>query len=410
MVNEEQVADDDEDSRSDVKDVESVLDLCVARGFPERMLRWHYRSRHDSLIAVSNHEFYGNGLFIVPSPAPVRANFGLSLRHIPNAVYDKGGSRRNPIEAHAVAFAMIEHARTFPNRSLGVGAFSTAQKDAILDELELLRRQHPETEQYFANTNTPEPWFVKNLENIQGDERDVIFISVGYGKDKHGRVAMNFGPLNNTGGERRLNVLITRAKEQCVVFSSITSDDIDLSRTNARGVQALKTYLNFADKRVIDRPRNSDRDVDSEFEAQVRDVLLNHGWQVDVQVGMAGFFIDLAVIDPKTPGRYLVGIECDGASYHSSRWARDRDRLRQAILEDHHWTIYRIWSTDWFHSQNEQVEKLLSFLNAQLEVRTAEATQSDGPVVPEPESTERLLTNPHHRRTSNLERILNESN
>lgn len=345
----------------DAGDVESILDLCVSRNMPQRMLRWHYRSRHHSLIAVSNREFYDNGLFVVPSPERERPGVGLEFRFVENGIFDRGKSRTNRREARAVAQAMIDHARQFPTMSLGVGAFSVAQRDAILDELELLRRQHPETEEFFSQSRD-EPWFVKNLENIQGDERDTIFISVGYGKDESGFFAMNFGPLNAKGGERRLNVLISRAKKRCVVFSSIRADEIDLRRTNARGAEALKSFLQYAESGRIEVSRPTDRGCDSEFETQVADALRDNGWEVDHQVGIAGFFIDLAVVDPAVPGRYLLGIECDGATYHSARWARDRDRLRQEVLEDHGWKLYRIWSTDWFHSPDEQLRKLLSTL------------------------------------------------
>lgn len=353
----------DESDGTAVADVESILDLCLARNFPQRMLRWHYRSRHHSLIAVSNREFYDNSLFVIPSPDRGGAIRGLQFQFIADGVFDRGRSRTNRREAQIVAQSMIDHAQQRPELSLGVGTFSVAQRDLILDELELLRRAHPETEDFFSRSGE-EPWFVKNLENIQGDERDTIFISVGYGRDESGFIAMNFGPLTAQGGERRLNVLISRAKQQCVVFSSIRGDDIDLRRTASRGAEALKTFLRYAESGQLDLSRPIGRSFDSGFEAQVADALRSFGWDVDTQVGVAGFFVDLAVIDPEVPGRYLSGIECDGAAYHSARWARDRDRLRQAVLEDHGWSIYRIWSTDWFHSRNEQLRKLLEWLES----------------------------------------------
>lgn len=374
-------------------DVESILDLCVARGLPQRMLRWHYRSRHHSLIAVSNREFYENRLFVVPSPERDGSTLGLEFRYIADGVYDSGRTRTNRAEARAVAEAMIEHARTTPGLSLGVGAFSVAQRDMILDELESLRRSHPETERFFS-TNDGEPWFVKNLENIQGDERDVILISVGYGRDSQGSFAMNFGPLNPKGGERRLNVLISRAKSRCVVFCSFHSDEIDLRRTNSRGAEVLKSYLKYAETGSMDLARPSMRDHDSEFEAQVADLLRTQGFEVDAQVGIAGFFIDLAVIDPEMPGRYLLGIECDGASYHSSRWARDRDRLRQAVLERHGWQIHRIWSTDWFHAREEQFRKLIGILEgARTFARDRDRDSSEAATTFSPEQEAVSLSN-----------------
>ncbi len=352
-----------DDGSAAAGDVESILDLCITRGLPSRMLRWHYRSKHHSLIAVSNREFYDSQLFVVPSPERVSGHRGLHFRFVNNGVFDSGAgaSRTNRVEARSVALAMLEHATTTPHLSLGVGTFSVTQRDAILDELELLRRQHPEAEPYFINGHA-EPWFVKNLENIQGDERDVILISVGYAKNKSGYFAMGFGPLSNEGGERRLNVLISRAKERCEVFSSVRAADFDIARTKSKGTIALKTFLEYAETGLLDTGHSTGRDFDSEFEAQVAEQLRRHGVQLECQVGVAGFFIDLAVIDPDQPGRYLMGIECDGATYHSSRWARDRDRLREQVLTDHGWKLYRIWSTDWFQSQDEQLRKLIAFI------------------------------------------------
>ncbi len=339
------------------QDIESVLGLCAAQGINQRMLQWHYRSRHQSLIAVSNYEFYESKLFVVPSPSDVSDSLGLSFIHVKDGVFDRGKSRTNQIEAAAIADAVIAHAQEYPDKSLGVAAFSVAQRDAILNEVEFRRRSHPELEEFFA-TGGPEPFFVKNIENVQGDERDKIMISVGYGRDSSGYMAMNFGPLQSEGGERRLNVLISRAKEKCVVFSSITADDIDLNRAKSRGVAAFKTFLTYARSGFLDIGiKASDRGFDSEFEIQVAKALTGLGYEVHSQIGVAGFFVDLAIVDPDRPGRFLIGIECDGASYHSSRSARDRDRIRQAVLEDREWIIHRIWSTDWFQRPEEQIRK-----------------------------------------------------
>jgi very-short-patch-repair endonuclease/tRNA(Ile)-lysidine synthase TilS/MesJ len=339
------------------QDIESILGLCRARGLPEKMLRWHYRSRHHSLIAVSNHEFYDDKLFIVPSPYSAAAGLGLKFNHVPDGVFDSGASGTNRIEAKVVCRAIIEHGRKHPEQTLGVAAFSVRQQQAIIDELELLRRENPDTERFFSDHST-EPFFVKNLENVQGDERDVIFISVGYARDVHGYMAMRFGPLGAEGGERRLNVLISRAKKRCEVFSSITADDIDLGRAFGRGVAALKTFLSFAQTGRLSVAKISGREEDSPFEEAVRRAIQSLGYEVDPQVGVAGFFIDLAVMDRENRGRYLLGIECDGAAYHSSRSARDRDRLRQTVLEDHGWIMHRIWSTDWFQRPSEQLRKV----------------------------------------------------
>ena len=354
---------DDEPDDAQVADIESILGLFSARGLPQRMLRWHYRSRHQSLIAVSNSQFYENKLFIVPSPYTNEAGMGLQFRHVQHGIFDSGNTGVNPIEAAIVAEAVIQHARTNPELSLGVATFSVKQRTAIQDHLELLRRQNPDAEAFF-NQHPNEPFFVKNLENVQGDERDVIFISVGYGRNAQGYMAMRFGPLSADGGERRLNVLISRAKRRCEVFSSITDEDIDLERGKGKGVVAFKLFLHFARTGRLSMAQTTARQHQSQFEVQVAKTLQQQGYQVHPQVGIAGFFIDLAIADTERPGRYLLGIECDGASYHSSRSARDRDRLRQAVLEDHGWIIHRIWSMDWFNRPQNELQRLLNAINA----------------------------------------------
>jgi very-short-patch-repair endonuclease len=375
-------ADREHDDEFHAGDIESILGLCCARGLPQRMLRWHYRSRHHSLIAVSNREFYDNRLYVVPSPSKPHSGQGLVFRHVPHGTFDRGSSATNRVEAKVVAQAVMDHARSCPEKSLGVGTFSVSQRDAILDELELLRRRDPSLEHFFS-PNKDEPFFVKNLENIQGDERDVVFISVGYAKDGHGYLSMFFGPVSHDGGERRLNVLITRARECCTVFSSITAEDIDLHRATSRGARVLQLFLKYARSGLLDIG-GSMGEHQSEFELQVAEALRQHGYQTHPQVGVAGFFIDLAVVDPDQPGRYLLGIECDGANYHRARWARDRDRLRQAVLEDRGWILHRIWSTDWFHHPEHELRRLLEAIEDAKIQWAARAEAADDPpdVVP----------------------------
>lgn len=359
--------DGDEDS-TQVADIESILGLFVARGLPQRMLRWHYRSRHQSLIAVSNSQFYENKLFIVPSPYTEEAGMGLRFHYVEDGVFESGAGNANPIEAKRIATAILEHIQQNPELSLGVATFSVSQRKAIQDELEFLRRLNPQYEEFF-NSHPGEPFFIKNLENIQGDERDVIMISVGYARNKQGYLAMRFGPLGSQGGERRLNVLISRAKRRCEVFASITDEDIDLERAKGVGVHAFKLFLHYARTGRLSMSTPSGRPMDSVFEEQVASALQARGYQVHPQVGIAGFFIDLAIADPELPGRYLLGIECDGSAYHSSRSARERDRLRQAVLEDHGWIIHRIWSTDWFQRPEEQLQRVINAIeNAKTEL------------------------------------------
>ncbi|PSJ51733.1 DUF3320 domain-containing protein [Pseudaminobacter soli (ex Li et al. 2025)] len=347
---------DEEQEGAGVSDIESILGLFSARGLPERMLRWHYRSRHQSLIAVSNSQFYDSKLFIVPSPYTLEAGMGLRFHYVPGGVFEDGA---NKVEAKVVAEAIIRHALQTPNLSLGVAAFSIKQRREIQDQLELLRRLNPQTEEFF-HAHPNEPFFVKNLENVQGDERDVILISVAYAKNAQGYMGMRFGPLSAEGGERRLNVLISRAKRRCEVYASITDEDIDLERGKGKGVFAFKLFLHYARTGRLSMSQRTDKNMDSVFEEQVMAALQEQGYQVHPQVGIAGFFIDLAVADEQLPGRYLLGIECDGASYHDSRSARDRDRLRQAVLEDHGWTIHRIWSSDWFQRPKAELERLVA--------------------------------------------------
>uniref|UniRef100_UPI0035CB721C DUF3320 domain-containing protein n=1 Tax=uncultured Sphingomonas sp. TaxID=158754 RepID=UPI0035CB721C len=359
-------SDEDEDAGTRVADIESILGLFTARGLPMRMLRWHYRSKHQSLIAVSNRQFYENKLFIVPSPYTAEAGMGLRFHRIPQGVFDAGATRTNMVEAKIVAQAIVAHARENPELSLGVAAFSAAQRRAILDQLELMRRNLPPEVETFFQSHPSEPFFVKNLENVQGDERDVMFISVGYGPTvPGGKVPMRFGPLGSDGGERRLNVLISRAKQRCDVFASMSDEDIDPDFAATRkGVLAFKLFLHFARTGRMTMAESTGRDHDSVFEEQVAKTLQARGYQVHRQVGLAGFFIDLAVSDPDRPGRYLLGIECDGASYHDARSARERDRLRQSVLESHGWTIHRLWSTDWFQRPNEQIDLVIARIEA----------------------------------------------
>lgn len=362
--------DDDDDAGAPVQVVESILGLFSARGLAQRMLRWHYRSRHQSLIAVSNSQFYENRLIIVPSPYTAEAGMGLSFHHLPNGVFETGAGA-NAIEAKEVAQAIVRHARARPDQSLGVATFSVRQRRAILDQLEILRREHPETEAFF-DAHPSEPFFVKNLENVQGDERDVIFISVGYGRNAQGVMSMRFGPLGAQGGERRLNVLISRAKLRCEVFSSITDDDIDLERARGVGVVAFKLFLRFARTGRMDLAGADAAGVPDVFESQVAAGLRARGYDVHPRVGIAGLYIDLAVSDPELPGRYVLGIECDGRSYEAARSARDRDRLRRAVLEDHGWVMHRIWAFDWLHRPVEEMGRLVAAIEAaKAELREA---------------------------------------
>jgi hypothetical protein len=349
---------DTEDEENITADMQSILGMCDGQGAPNRMLRWHYRSRHESLISLSNHEFYEDKLVIFPSPGS-RQNLGLRFHHLPEAVYDRGKTRTNPLEAEAVAKAVIAHAQKSPGLSLGVVAFSSTQMQAIQNALEIQRRANPETEIFF-NAHTHEPFFIKNLENVQGDERDVIMISIGYGRIEDGKVPMSFGPLNNEGGERRLNVLITRAKMRCEVFTNITSDDIKVTEASKFGIRSLKSFLYFAQYARFEKPEAIIPDQIRPFEDEVTAQLTAKGYIVRNKVGSSGFYLDLAIVDPENPGRYILGIECDGQTYANAKSATDRDRLRTQVLELFGWNIYRLWSTDWYRNPERELQRLIA--------------------------------------------------
>ncbi len=351
------------DGAAPITDLESILSLCEARGLESQMLRWHYRSRHPSLIEVSNAEFY-HRLVMPPAPVTERAAKGLILRRIAGA-YDRGGKRTNEIEAQAIADTVASHARSATGHTLGIVTFSTAQRDLIADILETRRREDPLLDACLS-AGGHEDIFVKNLENVQGDERDVILISIGYGPREAGQPldSMAFGPVSAEGGERRLNVLFTRARVRCEVFVSFGPGDINLERATGVGPRVLKRFLQYAETGVLQENLKTGADFDSPFEAAVAETVESLGYKVEPQVGSAGFKIDLAVRDPATPGHYMLAIECDGATYHSALWARERDRLRQQVLENLGWRFHRIWSTDWFYRRGEQMEKLKQVLDA----------------------------------------------
>jgi len=359
-----QVSGDEMDEDEDVSlgsqavHMESILSLCDARAMERAMLRWHYRSEHPSLIEVSNHEFYDAKLTYPPTPFSGHVGLGLSLVRT-NGVYQRGRQRNNPIEADEICEHVLAHVRNYPAQSLGVVALSVAQRDTIDNKMEFLRAEHPDVDRFCAESKE-EAFFVKNLENVQGDERDVIFISIGYGKDKDGYFGQNFGPVSSQGGERRLNVLFTRARKRCTVFASISYEDIRSDVSAHQGPRVLKAYLKYAATGDMDIPQLTGEEMDSPFERDVANVLLSHGYDVEAQVGSAGFKIDLAVRHPDRSQDYVLAIECDGARYHSSAWARERDRLRQQVLEGKGWKFHRIWSTDWFYNRDTEVKKLLS--------------------------------------------------
>ena len=371
---------DGEDAISE--DLESILDEALAASVKHHRLTGHYRSRHESLIAFSNHRYYEGDLVTYPS-CETRTS-AVSFRHV-DGLYMKGKGRTNPPEARAVVEEIVRRLRDpeLSKLSIGVVAMNAEQQRLIENLLDDERRADPALEEYFGD-GPKEPVFVKNLETVQGDARDVILISIGYGPDTPGAktMSMNFGPLNKEGGERRLNVAITRATTEVVIFASFTPEMIDLTRTSARALRDLRHYLEFAERGPAALGEavasvGGFEDYDSDFERRVAERLRTKGWDVRTQIGVSKFRVDLGVIHPDRPGVFLAGIECDGATYHSSPTARDRDRVRQAILENLKWTLVRIWSTDFFIDPDGTLEKVHDRLGALLEADRAARAEAE---------------------------------
>ncbi|MBB6307915.1 DUF3320 domain-containing protein [Xanthobacter tagetidis] len=365
---------DDEEIEDHQKDLESILDEARTSGLPVRYLSWHYRSRDESLIAFSNAAYYGNRL--VTFPAPEADGRAVRLRRVPEGVYlsGQGGGRTNPLEARAVADEAVARMRAAleqPERArptLGIITFNLPQQALIQDLLDKARRDDPALEWFFSEDRF-EPTIVKNLENVQGDERDVILFSITYTKDAAGVRRMNFGALNRDGGERRLNVAITRARQEMLVFSGTEAEHLDLSRTGKPGVRHLKAFLDYAARgpAALAAPdRGSVGAAESPFEEAVAIALATRGWKVATQVGVSAFRIDLAVQHPEKPGLYLAGIECDGATYHRSATARDRDKVREEVLRGLGWKILRVWSTDWWRDADGALTTVDEALKALL--------------------------------------------
>jgi hypothetical protein len=358
------IADSDaewEEATDDVGAYDSVLDECMGMGLPVSMLRWHYRSKHDSLIVFSNKEFYDDKLVLFPSSIDKGGGLGIEFKYVHDGVYDRGGARNNPREAEVVADIVFSHFAEHPDKSLGVMTFSISQMNTVKDEIEARLAEHPEYDQLLQEDRL-HGFFVKNLENVQGDERDVMVISVGYGYDKGRAMTMNFGPLNMEGGERRLNVAVTRAREKVIIVSSIKSSDIDLSSTKSVGVRCLHNYLAYAE--LTTKPEKPEKEItpQSEIEMEVAEEICKLGYVAFPQVGESSLRVDIGVKTPENPDRYILGIILDGEGYRSTATARDRDRLRAQVLEGMGWSLHRIWSPEWVQRRSTEVERLAQAL------------------------------------------------
>lgn len=382
-----------EDDEATEEDMESILDECLAAGVPQHSLAWHYRSRHESLIAFSNSRYYDNRLITFPPPQTRES--AVSWRKV-DGVYAKGGARTNQVEAEAIVEECVRRLRdpAFGGacRTLAVVTLNSDQQKLVEDLLDQARRRHPQIERFFSE-DMSEPVVVKNLETVQGDERDLILLGIGYGPTEPGApiMSMNFGPLNREGGWRRLNVAVTRAREEMMLFTSFDAAMIDLNRTSARAVRDLKHFIEFAERgprALAEAVQGSLGPHESPFEDAVAAALRRKGWEVVPQIGVSRFRIDLGIVHPDRPGDYLVGVECDGAAYHSAATARDRDKVRAAILEQLGWSLVRVWSTDWWVDKEGATERLHGAIRALLDL----SRQTDAPPepknIPEPETPE----------------------
>ncbi|MBR5744027.1 MAG: DUF4011 domain-containing protein, partial [Muribaculaceae bacterium] len=351
-----------DEEEADIDDMESILDDCITLSLCEHQLKWHYRSKHESLIAFSNSQYYGNQLFTFPSTDDRVAK----VRLVPiDGVYDKGHTRSNRDESKAIVKEILRRLEDPELRKLSIGvvAFSKVQGDLIEDDLtdELDRR--PDLKDIAYNDN--EPIFIKNLENVQGDERDVILFSVGYGADKYGKVSMNFGPLNNAGGERRLNVAVSRARYEMIVYSTLRASQIDLKRSQAKGVVGLKCFLEYAETgklpAVSDITATTDKNVIID---QICNVLKQHGYIATPNVGRSNFKVDIAVSTPDNPDRYILGLLCDGKTYRDTKTTRDREIVQPGVLESLKWQIMRVYSVDFYQDRDRFIEQVLAELEA----------------------------------------------
>jgi len=378
--------------------------LNEAHALPERNLLWHYRSRHEHLFAFSNARFYNNRLITFPSNTGKAKAYGVEYIFVKEGFYDYDGKQGNVPEAKKVAELVFEHFREQPNRSLGVIALDKAQKQAIDAEIHSMRIKNRKCEPFF-NEEIQEPFFIKTLDNVQGDERDSIILSIGYAKDTTGALRMNFESLSKSDGERRLNVAITRAQWNVKLVGSIMPGDIDRDKISSGGTKLLLDYIGFAvngaDALVQITAENDFTQNDSPFEEVIYNFLDRNGYKVVTQVGCSGYRIDMAIKHPALNEIYVLGIECDGATYHSARTACERDRLRREALKNNGWNMYRIWSTDWVKDPITEGNRLIAAINEAIstfdtseisivnetDTQSMEVSTVDNPTLnPEPQS------------------------
>ena len=363
-----------DEEEADIDDMESILDDCRTLSMREYYLSWHYRSKHESLIAFSNSQYYDNKLLTFPSIDDQSVKVHLVKV---DGKYDKGRTRSNPEEAHAIVKDVMRRLadKELQHQSIGIVSFSKVQQNLIEDILNEELDRHPDLKDVAMGGK--EPLFIKNLENVQGDERDVILFSVGYGPDKSGKVSMNFGPLNNAGGERRLNVAVSRARYEMVVFSTLSASQIDLKRSNAKGVEGLKAFLEFAENGRLPL-LNTAGDTSTKLNIlikQICEAIRAHGYTVTPSIGRSDFKVDIAVSAKDNPDRYILGILCDGRNYYETKTTRDREIVQPGILQQLHWRTMRVYSIDWYENRERVISQILN------ELKEAESGQP-APVKP----------------------------
>ena len=363
-----------DEENAHLEDLESILDDCLALTLPSKHLRWHYRSRHESLIAFSNRKYYDNKLHTFPSPDDLQTK--IDYQHV-EGEYDRGGSRQNKAEAQAIINEIKERLSDpqLSKLSIGVVTFNSNQQSLLEDMLNEMFITNPHLEKIAMESN--EPIFIKNLENVQGDERDIILFSIGYGQDKNGKITLNFGPLNRDGGWRRLNVAVSRARYGMKVFSTLRSEQIDLKRTTAEGVAGLKEFLEYAEKGEYTAATSNHIYKDG-FVEKVAEVLRSKGYDVKTNIGSSGYRIDIGIVNPSDQTSYIMGILCDGYNYNSSRTARDREIVQIGTLRRLGWKICRIWTMDWWSDKDAVIKEICSKIEAAIAGKYIDESDNKG--------------------------------
>ncbi|MBO5070609.1 MAG: DUF3320 domain-containing protein, partial [Roseburia sp.] len=362
-----------DEENSEKEDLESLLDDCLAISMPQESLKWHYRSRHESLIAYSNMKYYDNKLYTFPSPRDLVSE--VKMVHL-EGFYDKGKTKQNKAEATAIVEEIIRRLQDEKLRedSIGVVTFSSVQQNLIDDMLFEEFKKHPELEE--IDRNSREPIFIKNLENVQGDERDVILFSVGYGPDAEGNVSMNFGPLNRDGGWRRLNVAISRARKSMIVYSVLKPDQINLARTRSEGVAGLKGFLEFAErgKNMLAQRAGSTTKPEDYLVKEIAASIADLGYEVKCNIGCSEFKMDIGIVHPENPETYLLGILLDGENCKEASTARDRFVSQPGVLKGLGWNVMRVWTLDWLDDRERVIKSVKAVIECALAKKEVQKT------------------------------------